>query len=135
MTSTLASRLKLAMLGPPKISGVALAKACGIAPPSVANWLSGKTKSMEGSNLLAASKRLNVNPDWLADNRGPMRPATDTAEESIAPYHQDQPLHVRAAKLLKQLDAKETAEAITFMEWQISKRHNPDNGNHLPVAA
>lgn len=135
MSSTLASRLKLAMLGPPKVSQVALAKACGIAPPSVANWLSGKSKSMEGSNLLAASRKLNVNPDWLADNRGPMRTAAHTVEEPIAPYHDDQSPHVRAAMLLRQLDPKETAEAISFMEWQISKRHNPDNGNRIPVAA
>lgn len=75
--TTLAERLRLAMEGPPKVSQAAIARACGVKPPSVTDWLNGETKRMEGSNLLAAAKLLRVNPEWLASGRGPMRPEPD----------------------------------------------------------
>lgn len=68
----LKDRLKLAMSSP-KVTNTALAAACKIAAPSVSDWLSGKTKSIEASNLLAAAKFLNVSPDWLAMGTGQMR--------------------------------------------------------------
>lgn len=69
---TLAERLKYAMeiLPSKKIKGVDLARAVGVKPPSVSDWLSGKSKTMEGENLLKASKYLNVNPIWLATGSG-----------------------------------------------------------------
>lgn len=72
---TLAERLKLAMAGPPKVRAADLARACGVTPPSVSDWLSGKTKTIEGENLMNAAKALNVHPWWLASGRGDMRPA------------------------------------------------------------
>ena len=52
--NTLAERLRYAMevLPPKKIKGVELARAVGVKPPSVSDWLSGKSKTMEGENLL-----------------------------------------------------------------------------------
>ncbi|MNR93506.1 putative HTH-type transcriptional regulator [compost metagenome] len=69
---TLADRLKYAMeiLPPKKIKGVELARAVGVKPPSVSDWLSGKSKTMEGENLLKASKFLGVNANWLASGNG-----------------------------------------------------------------
>lgn len=69
---TLAERLKYAMEVLPlkKIKGVELARAVGVKPPSVSDWLSGKSKTMEGENLLRAAKHLNVNPVWLATGSG-----------------------------------------------------------------
>ncbi|AEJ02196.1 helix-turn-helix domain protein [Nitrosomonas sp. Is79A3] len=75
---TLAERLKIALKGPPEVTQKALADACGIQPPSVSEWLSGRTKNMEGANLLAAAKFLRVNPDWLATGKGEMRPSDPT---------------------------------------------------------
>lgn len=72
MTIALKDRLKRAMAGPPKVTGVALANACHVKPPSVSDWLSGKTKTMEASHLLAAAKFLGVNPSWLSSGVGPM---------------------------------------------------------------
>lgn len=60
------------MEGPPRITQKALANACGIKSPSVSDWLSGRTKHIEGANLLAASKFLKVRPEWLATGRGDM---------------------------------------------------------------
>ncbi|MBV6567679.1 LexA family transcriptional regulator, partial [Acinetobacter baumannii] len=70
--NTLAERLRYAMevLPPKKIKGVDLARAVGVKPPSVSDWLSGKSKTMEGENLLKASKFLGVNPNWLATGNG-----------------------------------------------------------------
>lgn len=69
---TLAERLRYAMevLPPKKIKGVELARAVGVKPPSVSDWLSGKSKTMEGENLLKASNFLSVNPAWLATGVG-----------------------------------------------------------------
>lgn len=71
--SALQERLKLAMAGPPKVSQAALARACGIRAPSVNDWLSGKTKTIEGRNLLLAANFLKVLPMWLATGKGQMR--------------------------------------------------------------
>lgn len=70
--NNLADRLKYAMeiLPPKKIKGVELARAVGVKPPSVSDWLSGKSKTMEGENLLKASKFLGVSANWLASGTG-----------------------------------------------------------------
>ncbi|BBT40911.1 LexA family protein [Pseudomonas putida] len=80
--STLQERLRQIMAGPPKISQAALARACGIKPPSVNDWISGKTKTIEGQNLLLAAEFLGVLPKWLATGRGPIRKAAGLAEGS-----------------------------------------------------
>ena len=73
---TLAQRLRYAMdvLPPKKIKGVDLARAVGVKPPSVSDWLSGKSKTMEGENLLRTAKFLNINPVWLATGSGDIKP-------------------------------------------------------------
>ena len=86
--NTLAERLRYAMqfATPKKVKGVELAAAVGVKPPSVSDWLSGKSKTMEGENLLKTSKYLNVNPAWLASGVGEMRPksVTSTEDPSLA---------------------------------------------------
>lgn len=74
---TLQERLKLAMAGPPKVTQAALARACGVRAPSVNDWISGKTKTIEGENLLVAADYLKVMPMWLATGKGPMRKGLD----------------------------------------------------------
>lgn len=73
--NTLAERLKYAMEVLPlkKVKGVDLARAAGVKPPSVSDWLSGKSKTMEGENLLKAAKFLGVNPLWLASGVGEIK--------------------------------------------------------------
>ncbi|AVH36992.1 phage repressor protein [Pseudomonas monteilii] len=80
--STLQERLRQIMAGPPKVSQAALARACGITPPSVNDWISGKTKTIEGQNLLLAAEFLGVAPKWLATGRGPIRKASSLPEGS-----------------------------------------------------
>ncbi len=69
---TLANRLRYAMevLPPKKVKGVELARAVGVKPPSVSDWLSGKSKTMEGENLLKVAKYLGISPIWLATGKG-----------------------------------------------------------------
>lgn len=84
--NTLAERLKYAMevLPPKRIKGVELARAVGVKPPSVSDWLSGKSKTMEGENLLKASKFLGVNPSWLASGNGLPTDIKKNKEEELS---------------------------------------------------
>lgn len=50
-----------------------IARAVGIARPSVNAWLSGKTKHLEGAHLLRAAEFFGVDPEWLATGMGEMR--------------------------------------------------------------
>lgn len=77
--TTFQERLRLAMAGPPKVTQAALARACGVRAPSVNDWVSGKTKAIEGQNLLIAADFLKVLPMWLATGKGPMRKGPDGA--------------------------------------------------------
>lgn len=81
---TLQERLKLAMAGPPKVTQAALARACGVRAPSVNDWISGKTKTIEGENLLIAADYLKVMPMWLATGKGPMRKGSDDGAPPVS---------------------------------------------------
>lgn len=69
---SLKDRLAAAMEGPPKVSQAALARACGVKPPSVSDWMSGRTQNLEGLNLIRAAEKLGVGAEWLATGVGPM---------------------------------------------------------------
>lgn len=137
MISTFAERLKEAMAGPPKVTGRALAEACGIKAPSVSDWLSGKTKTIEGRNLLAAAKRLGVEAEWLATGRGPKRrTAAMTAGEPTASYSSARAKKIdEAVALLDKLDEKQIVETINFIRWQLANKAPPTDGQALSVAA
>lgn len=67
-----------------KRSKKALADYCGVKPPSVNDWFSGKTKSLKGQSLIRAAEYLNVREQWLADGSGPMeRPARSKASDPV----------------------------------------------------
>lgn len=70
---TMRERLAAAMDGPPPVSQAALARAVGIAQPTVNNWLSGQTKTIRGDLLILVANHLHVRPEWLANGTGPMR--------------------------------------------------------------
>ncbi|WP_419204352.1 helix-turn-helix domain-containing protein [Bordetella trematum] len=76
--STLAERLREA-LDEAGVKQVDLARAAGIKPPSVADWLNGKTKNIKGANLVSVAQFLNVSEAWLADGVLPKerRPSSD----------------------------------------------------------
>ncbi len=84
MKTTLEERLKLAMKGPPKISGKQLAAATGARGSSVSGWCTGKSKTMKASYLVAAAKLLGVRPEWLADGVGPMTDDQSVTTRTVA---------------------------------------------------
>lgn len=47
-----------------------LAHACGLKPASVNDWESGKTKTIEGANLLRAARYLQTTPEWIIFGTG-----------------------------------------------------------------
>lgn len=51
-----------------------LARKCGISPPSVAGWLSGATKSIDGKYLLIVADFFQVDPLWLNTGKGTKQP-------------------------------------------------------------
>ena len=69
----LSERLRIAM-SESGVSQADLARACGVKPPSVNGWLSGKAKFLRGENLLSAASALNVSQEWLATGKGQMHP-------------------------------------------------------------
>lgn len=123
--NTLAERLRHAMevLPPKKIKGVELARAVGVKPPSVSDWLSGKSKTMEGENLLRAAKFLKVNPTWLASGTGEIQPAT------TAKFNQ---LDIEAFK--KKYNISDCDEAVLFSNL-VEKSFTPSSKRWVPVKA
>lgn len=79
----------------PKGSQAGLMRACKVSNASVSNWFSGKTKSIEGLNLLRAAEYLGVRPLWLAAGEGPMRlglplaEVVQIAQEPAAPEYRE----------------------------------------------
>ncbi|EPL6109208.1 LexA family transcriptional regulator [Acinetobacter baumannii] len=123
--NTLAERLRYAMevLPPKKIKGVELARAVGVKPPSVSDWLSGKSKTMEGENLLRASKFLNVNPSWLASGTGEIQSSTRDKFKQ---------LDIEAFK--KKYNISDSDEALLFSTI-IEKPFTPSSKRWVPVKA
>jgi phage repressor protein C with HTH and peptisase S24 domain len=86
---SLSERIKVAMQTA-GVNQVELARACGVAPPSVHGWLSGKSKFLRGENLLKAARALRVSQDWLATGKGSMIPEVGMpAPAQASPFIQD----------------------------------------------
>ncbi|ENV09513.1 XRE family transcriptional regulator [Acinetobacter sp. NIPH1876] len=106
--SSLSDRLRYAMevLPPKKIKGADLARAVGVKPPSVSDWLSGKSKTMEGENLIKASKFLGVSASWLASGTGKPVVANDEAR-SKNDLGNTSPVNAKMAPVLSWVQAGE----------------------------
>ena len=143
METTLAERIIEAMNGPPKVSGVALAQACGITPTSVSDWRLGKSKTIEGSNLLAAATRLGVRPGWLANGVGPKHPDRNTqsaliATDTVIPYPASKPSAdkwiMEATSILKKLKPSQREGAVAALRMYVSQLGPPRDGQTLSMA-
>lgn len=85
--STLQERLIEVSQGLPRGWKAELARACGIKPPSISDWLTGKTKSLEGSNLLVAANYFGVTAKWLSSGDPPKfkeesKPKNEVSQET-----------------------------------------------------
>ncbi|UXA38085.1 XRE family transcriptional regulator [Pseudomonas juntendi] len=123
--STLQERLRQAMDGPPRVSQAALARACGIKPPSVNDWLSGKTKTIEGRNLLLAAEFLGVAPKWLATGRGPIR-KTHTLPEGSNVEAALQPTRSFSYPEISWVQAGNAREAVEVGNIALCPQHSSD---------
>jgi hypothetical protein len=83
--STLQDRVNECLAGPPRKTQKALAAACGIKPPSVNDWTTGKTKSIQGEYLIPAATFLGVEPHWLATGKGKKYKNADDSGGGIHP--------------------------------------------------
>lgn len=137
MQTTLAERLKSAMAGPPKITGLALAKACGVSQPSVSDWLNGSTKSIDGVNLIAAAEFLRVNPKWLATGLGLKYSAPQSTSnfvsDVIPPYGHDKWV-TEAVRLLNSLQPHQREGAVAALKTHIGYLEPPEDGQALLMA-
>lgn len=92
--------------------------------------MSGKTKTLEASNLLRAADHLGVRPIWLAEGLGPMRPegyitnplvTVDTAAEPPATLSVTPTTRGQARLLLDQVPDHLLGDAIDYMQWLIDR--------------
>jgi SOS-response transcriptional repressor LexA len=60
-----------------------LAKIAGVKPPSVSDWLNGKTKSLKGAPAARIVKKFNLNPTWVTEGIG-AREASSTLPVPVA---------------------------------------------------
>lgn len=78
--STLSERISFLMnQSTPPVTQTEMSKICHVKPPSVADWISGKTKKMEGSKLVYAVRHFKCNPMWLANGEGNPFSSADSA--------------------------------------------------------
>lgn len=82
---TLAERITY-LMQKHSIRNIDLAKACGISRSSVSDWTNGKTKNLEGMNLLNAAKVFGVRQQWLAEGIGPEIASSNSIGENQGDY-------------------------------------------------
>jgi transcriptional regulator with XRE-family HTH domain len=114
LADRVASRLKKV-----SISQAALARATRVSGASVADWVSGKTKTIKGENLLRAAQALQCTPYWLATGRGPettegaVSPDPVSREETVS-YFTDK-LVEEGKEILRLLDRPSRNEALQWL--------------------
>jgi len=102
-------------------SVTALANIAGIKPPSISDWINGKTKSIKGPPAARITKHFNLNPLWVTDGIGLMQsglsPSSDTQAssnvESLDPINIEQAPGLRGkVPLISFVQAGAFAETI-----------------------
>jgi len=73
-----------------KVAIADVAKACGVKPQSVYQWINGDTKGPKPGNLIAAARALRTSPEWLATGHG-QKDASTVLESPQATYQPESP--------------------------------------------
>jgi hypothetical protein len=89
---TFSERLKFALSYIDGGTQASLVRFCQVKPSSVCEWFNERSKSMGGRQLLLASEYLGVNPKWLVDGIGPMRPGVQATTSTVLPMEEPAPL-------------------------------------------
>lgn len=115
--NTLSERISL-LLEQVGNSPTRMAEIAGVKPPSVSDWVNGKTKNLKTAPALRLAKHFKVNLLWLTEGAGPMviAPSSDTqpaSDEAKCEKHVIRPEHQRL------IDAYEAADKKTreVMMW------------------
>ena len=108
---TLKDRLAWALRKKEGATQADLARACSTKPPSVSDWLSGKTKSLKSKSARQAALYLNVDQLWLESGIGtPFGISTTTQESQPNPYS-SQPSIIEIVQMMGLLISK--ADPVT----------------------
>lgn len=106
--STLADRISL-LLQRRSMTQAELAAAARVKPPSVADWVSGESKSIKAEPALRIAHACRVNAWWLVFGDGPMEPDSATSQPLVAepaPARYDNPTPLSSTELVTQLAAR-----------------------------
>lgn len=131
--SNLADRVKerMAAVG---VGPADLARAAKVKPPSVSNWISGRTKQIKGENLLLAAAVLQCSPRWLATGMGSPAVTADEARDQTVRYIAD-PLIEEATELLRSLDRASRSEALQWLRgFAAGRKDGPSPGHRSNVS-
>ncbi len=114
----LGDRLRKARKAANSISQERLAEDVGMSRVTITQIESGQVKTIEGNNLLAVCKRLDIRPEWLLHGNGPMHTnqadaqteAREPSTEYIASAVSEQALEV--LNLLPEGDQRRALQAM-----------------------
>lgn len=67
----------------------AIAKACGVSPSAVTQWVSGETKAPTAERLLKLARATRVSYTWLIDGKGPMHGFDELASKAVDSFQDD----------------------------------------------
>ena len=144
MSTTLEERVKERMQAT-GLKNAALAKICGVRPPTSYNWASGKTKNIKGTPLLKAAAALGVTPEWLANGKGPkfpsdqdssskptvMEPSGNLGELNTA----SDPWTREAFEIMSKLSENDRRAVVANMKTFIQNLNPPRDGQALSMSA
>jgi transcriptional regulator with XRE-family HTH domain len=97
-----------------------LAQRCGVSPPAVNDWISGKTKSLKAYTLLKASKALGVTPQWLESGVG-VKFLRDDTRVTEAGRWQD-PTLVQLQRVVEYMLPDDQKKLLEYAELLVTKR-------------
>ena len=102
MVSTLEDRIKVLSRDLARGWQKKLADYCGVSPPSVSDWASGQTATLDSAHLIKCSEFFKVNPHWLATGQGDRSINKSASSETIDARREFYAADI--SDLLKQID-------------------------------
>ena len=133
MTTTLGERItnRLGVISKRKAD---LARACGVTPASVSDWVSGTSKNMSAENLLIAAEFLQCRPRWLLNGLGSANnehTASIYEIRSPSTYYGD-PRILESIKILEQMDSATKDDALGFLKLYSLKKESTNSSDLSP---
>lgn len=67
----------------------AIARACGVSPSAVTQWISGETKAPTAERLLKLARATRVSYTWIIEGKGVMKSSDELADKAAAPSNDE----------------------------------------------